>query len=76
MTRKNYWISWNPDKEVWEVKMYEGIMAFRQFNDKREAIIYGIEVAKSNKPSQLIIKNQDGYIEEEKKYGKKLELSK
>jgi len=39
------------------------------WDKKQDAIDRGVELAKANQPSQLIIKRRDGTIEDERTYG-------
>ncbi|MTI67825.1 MAG: DUF2188 domain-containing protein [Firmicutes bacterium] len=65
--RNNYWVVWS--KIVWQVKREGSIKAIKNFEVKKDAVDYGIEVARNNQPSQLTIKRKDGTIEKERTYG-------
>jgi hypothetical protein len=67
MERKRIWVS--PNGEKWKVKTEGAGRASGNFNNKDEAIQKAIEIAKKDKPSQVIIQKQDGKIQEERTYG-------
>ncbi|WP_425449148.1 DUF2188 domain-containing protein [Dethiothermospora halolimnae] len=65
--RNKYWVVWN--QIVWQVKKEGSIKAIKNFEVKKDAVDYGVQVARNNQPSQLTIKKKDGTIEEERTYG-------
>lgn len=67
--RNKYWVVWNSILDKWQLKKEGNSIALRNFDRKQDAIDYGIQVARNNQPSQLIIKKKDGTIEEERTYG-------
>lgn len=68
MSRSKYWVVWTSDIEKWQVKKTGNDSAIKNFDVKVDAIVYGVDIAKRNKPSQLIIKKKDGTIEDERTY--------
>lgn len=66
--RNKYWVVWNDSIEQWQIKKTGNESAIKNFDKKVDAIEYGRDLAKRNKPSQLIIKNKDGEIAEESTY--------
>ena len=67
MVRKGIWVS--PDGGNWKVKTEGGQRATGIFNTKKEAMDRAIDLAKKEKPSQVVIQKQDGKIQEERTYG-------
>lgn len=67
-TRSKYWVVWNDDSEQWQVKRTGNDTAIKNFDNKELAVSFGVDIAKRNKPSQLIIKRKDGTIEDERTY--------
>lgn len=58
-----------PSGEKWAVKRRGTERADSTWDTKKEAVDRGVELAKANQPSQLVIKRRDGTIEEERTYG-------
>ena len=67
-TRNKYWVVWNNASGQWQVKKTGNDGAIKNFDGKSEAISYGVDIARRNTPSQLIIKKKDGTIEDERTY--------
>lgn len=67
-TRNKYWVVWNSNNEQWQVKKTGNEDAIKNFDIKLEAVSFGVELAKRNRPSQLFIKKKDGAIEDERTY--------
>lgn len=53
----------------WEVRRDGAERASRLFETKEPAVEYGIDVARKNQPSQLVIYLASGEFEEERTYG-------
>ncbi|MHB1348171.1 MAG: DUF2188 domain-containing protein [Candidatus Humimicrobiaceae bacterium] len=61
----------NPTEDSkWEIKKQDNVKATKIFGNKNNALEFGRNLAKDQKPSQLIIKKQDGRIQTEHTYGK------
>lgn len=58
-----------PSGEQWAVRRRGAERADSLWSKKQDAIDRGVELAKANHPSQLIIKRRDGTIEDERTYG-------
>ena len=66
MSRKRIWVS--PAGENWKVKTEGEQKATGIFNTKKEAVDRAIDLAKKEKPSQVVIQKQSGQIQEERTY--------
>ena len=64
--RKRYLVS--PDGERWKVQPQGVRQRKAVFNTKQEAVEHGEAVAQRVAPSQLVIRSNDGEIEEERSY--------
>lgn len=69
MQRKEYWVVWNNSYELWYVKEAGNDKVIKDSKDKECAILSAVVLAKQNQPSQLLIKNKDGKIADERTYG-------
>jgi hypothetical protein len=58
-----------PNGDGWHVKRRGAEKAASVHDTKIPAIEAGIEVARNNEPSQLVIHKADGTIEQERTYG-------
>ena len=58
-----------PNGDRWAVKRRGSERADSLWSTKKEAIDRGVQLARANQPSQLIIKRRDGTIEDERTYG-------
>jgi hypothetical protein len=58
----------SPSDGDWEVKRRGGKRATRVFDRKADAVQFGRDLAKGQK-GQLVIRKQDGTIQEERTYG-------
>lgn len=67
MTRTVYEVA--PDGSQWTVKRRGAGQAAGRFDRKQPAIDRGVQLCKTHKPSQLVIKRQDGTIQDERTYG-------
>lgn len=67
MARTIYDVS--PDGDEWVVKKREASRASGRFSTKSAAVARGRELAKANRPSQLVVRRGDGTIETEYTYG-------
>lgn len=68
MMRNRYWVVWDAQIGKWQVTKSGNERAIKNFNTKQEAIDYGVQIAKANRPSQLTIKKKNGQIEDECTY--------
>jgi hypothetical protein len=53
----------------WKVQRRGSSRAAKIFSNKQRAINYAQKTAKNNKPSQIVIRGQDGQIQREYTYG-------
>ncbi|MFO8008317.1 MAG: DUF2188 domain-containing protein [Candidatus Brocadiia bacterium] len=67
--RKRYYVNPRPDGK-WEVKAEGASRASSVHDRKQDAVQQGRQIARRHRPSQLIIKKQDGTIQAEYTYGK------
>jgi hypothetical protein len=67
MERKRYHVV--PEQGDWKLELEGGGRASGVFDTKGAAVERGIELARSQGHSQLIIHKQDGTIQEERTYG-------
>lgn len=58
-----------PHEGGWAVKKEEALRATSINKNKEQAVQAARELAKANKPSQIIIHGRDGRIQEERTYG-------
>lgn len=58
-----------PAGSDWRVKRRDASQAAARRSNKDEAVRIGVRLCKKNTPSQLIIKRQDGTIQDERTYG-------
>ena len=58
-----------PRAGQWHLMRPGASRAIGLFDRKRDAVKRGVQIARSNQPSQLIIKRADGTIEDERTYG-------
>lgn len=58
-----------PDGNDWTVKRRGAERAAARFEDKQPAIDRGVELCKTSNPSQLVIKRENGTIQDERTYG-------
>lgn len=65
MARKIYYVS--PDNVRWKITHNGSVLSYQSTKDA--AIKAGVEVAKINQPSQLMIHRADGTFEQEFTYG-------
>jgi hypothetical protein len=63
--RKSYWVQWI--NERWCVR-HNQVTLSTHFT-KAPAIDAGVQVAKANQPSELVICHKDGTIEDKRTYG-------
>ena len=63
--RKRFWVT--PHGDQWQVKA-EGGRVLSTHYLKDQAVSAGVRVAKDNMPSQLLIMNRNGQIEDERTY--------
>lgn len=66
--KNKYWVVWTKNVQKWQVKKSMGGASMKNFDVKKEAISYALELAKKNAPSQLTIRKKDGSIEEERQF--------
>lgn len=66
--KKKYWVVWAKNLQKWQVKKTGSKVALKNFDLKSEAIVYAMDMAKRNAPSQLIVKKKDGTKEELRNY--------
>ena len=59
-----------PDGDKWKVKGEKAERAVKTFDDKKDAVDFGREIAKNQPLGQLKIHKKDGTIQEERTYGK------
>jgi len=59
-----------PDGDSWKVKSEGSKRAVKTFDDKKDAVDFGREIAKNQPLGQLKIHKKDGTIQEERTYGK------
>jgi len=59
-----------PAKGGWNVNRAGADRPEKTFDNKKDAVGFGREIAKSQRPGQLIIHKKDGTIETEYTYGK------
>jgi len=64
--RTVYWVS--PHSGNWKVQREGSDKPANVYPTKAEAIERGMELAKNNRPSQLMIQRADGTIEDERTY--------
>ncbi|TDQ38635.1 DUF2188 domain-containing protein [Aureibacillus halotolerans] len=67
--RTKYFVTFDSEAKQWKVKKTGAEKASGLYNLKTEAIDAAVTFAKNNQPSQVIIKNKDGKIEDERTYG-------
>lgn len=67
MNRTVYWVK--PADSGWRVEREGAERAAVVCDTKNEAIGRGVEMARNQQPSQLMIQAGDGTIEEERTYG-------
>lgn len=65
MARNIYFVS--PDNGRWKITHMGSVLSYN--STKEGAIKAGVEVAKANQPSQLVIQRADGTFEQEFTYG-------
>ena len=58
-----------PRGDDWAIKREHSQRAIKVVEDKQDAIDRAREIAKEDKPSQVIIHGQDGKIQSERTYG-------
>ena len=63
--RKTYWVQYLDQK--WKVRY--GGSTISTHDEKQPAIDAGVRVAKANQPSELVICNKNGQIEDKRTYG-------
>lgn len=62
-----FWVS--PKQNQWKVKSPSNLKASKIFENKKEAVDFGIKLAK-NTHSELIVQKKDGTIHIKNSYGK------
>lgn len=67
MTRKRIWVS--PEEGKWKVKTEGAQRATKIYDKKEDAVRKAAEIAKGEKPSQVLIQKLNGKIQEERTYG-------
>lgn len=67
MARTTYEVA--PDGSDWVVKRHGAGRAAARFSNKKPAVDRGVETCKNNKPSELIIKDRYGRIQDRRTYG-------
>jgi hypothetical protein len=59
----------SPSGDAWEVRQRGGERASGRFDKKTDAVDRARELAKNEKPAQVVIRKKDGVIQEERTYG-------
>ncbi|TLS37916.1 DUF2188 domain-containing protein [Pseudalkalibacillus caeni] len=68
MERKVYEILYNDEKDHWELKRQGADKPTRTFDNKEDTYQYGRGLCDENRPSELIIHNMDGEVEDKSMY--------